>query len=64
MTAEEFREIAVQIVGASPGWQRRLAVLIGRRQATVSRYATGKLTVPQIVAIALRGLLAEHTSTN
>jgi hypothetical protein len=57
MTAEEFRQTAIKVVGSKPGWQRRIAVKLDIRQATVSRYATGVLTVPQLVAVALEALL-------
>jgi hypothetical protein len=57
MTPSEFRDLAIKIVGKRPGWQRRLGHKIGVQQATISRYASGVLPIPLVVAVALEALL-------
>jgi hypothetical protein len=57
MTAEEFSDIGKKLVGARPGWQRRLGLKLGKEQATISRYAAGSLSIPHTVAVALEALL-------
>ena len=46
MSAEDFRRVAMLIVGSQSGWQTRIAQYLGVHTASVSRYATGRVRVP------------------
>ena len=59
MTADEFVDLAVKIVGPRPGWQTRLAAKLGRGQNTISRYSSGHTPVPKIVEITMAELEAK-----
>lgn len=58
MTNEEFIASGQRIFGKS-GWQRQLAKRLGRDEGTVSRYAKGRVPIPEVVALAMRGLEQE-----
>ena len=55
MTAEEFIASGKRIYGKS-GWQKQVAEALGRTASTVNRYARGHDPIPEIVALAMKGL--------
>lgn len=57
MTAEEFRQAGRLLCGTDSGWQSRLAVVLQRDPGTISRYLSGTVPIPGIVAVALDGML-------
>ena len=54
MTAEEFKLSAQAIVGRQHGWQTKIAIKLGVHRASVSRWLSGKIPVPNPVSVALR----------
>ena len=61
MSAEDFRRVAMLIVGSESGWQTRIAQYLGVHTASVSRYATGRVKVPAPTA---KLLLRESASSD
>lgn len=57
MEKTEFIALGQKIYGKS-GWQKQLAAGLGMSPTTINRYARGGLTIPPVVAVAMRGLAA------
>lgn len=58
MTSDEFIASGQRIYGKS-GWQKQLAERLKMAPATINRYARGHVSIPVVIALAMRGLEGE-----